>query len=138
MQIWDISFIVIKESPIFGHGPGDVAGKLQEKYEINGLNYMSSKKLNAHNQYLQIAVALGSIGLITLLTMLILPLYFSWKNKYWVYVFFILLTMTNFLTEAMLEKQSRVIFYAFFNTLFFTVLMQQKQDKSVNSIIRPT
>jgi len=46
--------------------------------------------------------------------------------------------MTNFLTEAMLETQSGVIFYAFFNTLFFAVLMQQKQDKSVNSIIQPT
>ena len=91
-----------------------------------------------NEETIQTAIALGSIGLITLLAMLISPLYFSWKNKHWVYVFFILLTMTNFLTEAMLETQSGVIFYAFFNTLFFAVLMQQKHDKSVNSIIQPT
>ena len=137
-EIWNSAASLYLEAPIIGHGTGDVIDELARLSKEKNLGFINKKKVNAYNQYLQTAVALGSIGLITLIAMLILPLYFSWKNKYWVYVFFILLTMTNFLTEAMLETQSGVIFYAFFNTLFFAVLMQQKQDKSVNSIIQPT
>ena len=137
-EIWSSAASLYLEAPIIGHGTGDVIDELARLSKEKNLGFINKKKLNAHNQYLQTAVALGSIGIITLIAMLILPLYISWKNKYWIYVFFILLTMTNFLTEAMLETQSGVIFYAFFNTLFFAVLMQQKPDKSVNSIIQST
>lgn len=137
-EIWSSAASLYLEAPIMGYGTGDVIDELARLSKEKNLSFINKKKLNAHNQYLQTAVALGSFGLITLITMLFLPLYLSWKNKYWIYVFFILLTMTNFLTEAMLETQSGVIFYAFFNTLFFAVLIQQKQDKSVNSIIQPT
>lgn len=116
--IWKICLEKIAEQPILGYGTGDVKSILISEYENQDLTYFIEKKLNAHNQFLQTSLAIGLIGGLVLLLMLVLPLFYSIKNKQVLYISFLLLVCINFFTEAMLERQVGVIFYAVFNSLF--------------------
>ena len=131
--IWEISLDLIKEKPLFGYGSGDSKLALTKKYKNQNLGFLLDKQFNAHNQYLQSTLDAGLIGGITLLLLLFVPLIMCFKNKQVLYAIFIGILALNFFSEAMLETQSGVIFYAFFNTLFFSVLMQQKSKNLVIS-----
>jgi O-antigen ligase len=41
------------------------------------------------------------------------------KQKKYIYTLFLVIIIINFMTESILETQSGVIFFAFFNTIFF-------------------
>ena len=124
--IWKSTWGVIEENPVFGVGTGDVKDALMEGYQANHVQGAINDKLNAHNQYLQITVALGIFGLILLLLSLTIPLYFSFRKNALLYILFLLLIGFNFLFESMLERQAGVVFYAFFNSLMFTFCLYLK------------
>ena len=117
--IWNTSLNLIKKNIVFGYGTGDAKDMLVNEYEQKGLNILAEKKLNAHNQYLQTMLAIGLFGGAILILMLLVPLYMSFQQKHYLYLGFLLLIIINFLTEAMLERQVGVVFYSFFNCLFF-------------------
>lgn len=118
-KIWNISLGLIAEKPLIGYGTSDEKEVLIDAYEKDELFDFAEKKLNAHNQFLQTGIAVGLAGMVALILMLFIPLYFSLKNKYYLYGCFIVLICFNFFTEAMLERQAGVVFYALFNALFF-------------------
>jgi len=119
--IWSICTGLIKQQPIIGYGTGDVKDILIKNYTLSNHHYLAEKQFNAHNQFLQTTVALGLIGGILLIGMLLVPLYISIKHKKILYLAFLLLILINFSTEAMLERQVGVIFYTVFNMLFFNI-----------------
>ena len=123
--IWKTSLNILTEHP-FGVGTGDVKDVLVENYVKSGLDYAAEKELNAHNQFLQIALATGILGLLTLLVMIFYPFYYAIKNKHIIYMVFLGLVMINFLTEAMLETLAGVVFFAFFNTMLYITFVQNK------------
>lgn len=123
---WKTSLEIVKENPLIGVGTGDIKDVLLVKYESNGMNYALERRLNAHNQFLQTAGALGIIGLLILLLCFVIPIYISIKHRNLVYFFFLLLIFLNFLVESMLETQAGVVFYAFFNSLFLFSLKDNK------------
>jgi O-antigen ligase len=125
-EIWKTSINILIQHP-FGVGTGDVKDVLVENYMNLGLNYAAEKELNAHNQFLQIALATGVLGLLVLVAMLVMPLYYSIKNKQPIYIVFLGLIIINFLTEAMLETLAGVVFFAFFNTMLYTTFVQNKK-----------
>lgn len=131
-EIWQTSVNILVQHP-FGVGTGDVKDVLIENYTEVGLNYAAEKELNAHNQFLQTALATGVLGLLVLLVMIIYPLYYAIKNKHIIYIIFLCLMTINFLTEAMLETLAGVVFYAFFNTLFYATFVHEKFNKKVDT-----
>ena len=128
--IWNISFKLIKQQPFIGYGTGDVKDVLIENYSLSNHHYLAEKQFNAHNQFLQTTVALGVVGALILIGMLIVPLYLSIKHNKMLYLTFLLLILINFNTEAMLERQVGVIFYSVFNMLFFTVYFTKPSQKT--------
>lgn len=124
-EIWKTSVKILVQHP-FGVGTGDVKDVLVEHYMNSGLDYAAEKELNAHNQFLQIALATGVLGLLVLLVMIFYPLYYAIKNKHIIYIVFLGLIIINFLTEAMLETLAGVVFFAFFNTMLYTTFVQNK------------
>ena len=124
-EIWKTSINILMQHP-FGVGTGDVKDVLVENYMDSGLDYAAEKELNAHNQFLQIALATGILGLLVLLLMIFYPLYYAIKNKHIIYIVFLCLMTINFLTEAMLETLAGVVFFAFFNTMLYTTFVQNK------------
>ena len=70
--IWKITIDMIKDKPLFGIGIGSFKNNnqyYQAKYLLNNTKYLKSRMqlLDAHNEYLQIWVELGLIGLLIFL-----------------------------------------------------------------------
>lgn len=129
LAVWKESFSLIKERPIVGYGVGDVSDVLTEKYKEKGFYELANKHLNSHNQYIQILLGSGIVGLLYFMFILLYPL-----NKikdlatYLLFILFILLMFVNMLTESMLETQSGIIFFSFYISLFYCVI-NNKLDK---------
>jgi len=117
--VWQSAWHVIKEHPFFGVGTGDVKDALLEEYSHHGIKYAYSRRLDAHNQYLQTYLSVGLIGFLVLVTMLIWPGIAAFRRKNYIYFFFILLFGMNIMVESMFENQAGIVFYAFFNALLF-------------------
>ncbi|NQV02915.1 MAG: O-antigen ligase family protein, partial [Bacteroidia bacterium] len=117
--VWQSAWHIIQEHPFLGVGTGDVKDALLEEYSLNGIKYAYSRRLDAHNQYLQTYLSVGLIGFIVLVTMLAWPGVLAFRRKNYIYFFFLLLFSMNILTESMFENQAGVVFYAFFNALLF-------------------
>jgi O-antigen ligase len=128
--IWDAALGIIKRNFFTGVGTGDVKDALFAQYELNNFKNGKLMKLNAHNQYLQTFIALGLSGILILLAGFFWPLWFSVKKSYLIYVAFILIVAFNFLFESMLERQAGMMFYAFFNTFFFTIKEELRVRRS--------
>ncbi len=120
MLIWQSSLEIVKDNFLIGVGTGDVEDALVEKYQEHGITMAAEQKLNAHNQYIQTYLAIGLPGFLTLVLMLLLPAWQAFRRYNLVYFLFLFIMAFNFIFESMLEAQSGVVFYAFFNVFLFS------------------
>jgi O-antigen ligase len=128
MLIWKAANQVIAEHLIAGTGTGDSKDELIKEYERRGMIGAVEHRLNAHNEFYQVFVALGLIGFITFCMQLIAPLVVSIREKCSIYTFFLIILILNFLTESMLEGEAGVLFYAFFNSILCFSLFSKKSN----------
>jgi O-antigen ligase len=119
LVVWHAALEVIKENPVFGVGTGDVKDALMEEYQKEHKLGVYNMRLNAHNQYLQTYIALGIPGALLLVILLIIPGWMAVRRLDMVCLAFLVVFAFNILVESMLEVQAGVIFYSFFNVLFF-------------------
>lgn len=110
--------LILKENWILGVGPGNVQKKLNDCY--SGYTYKnyddySSKDYNSHNQYLDIWLKYGIFGLALFFVFLLWGI----KNMSLSYGVFLFLIMMAMLTENIFDRQVGVVFFTFYNTLFF-------------------
>lgn len=115
---WKATLSEIKKHP-FGVGTGDINIVLENHFRENGLKELADQKLNPHNQYLQSAMAIGIPAVLWFLFSLLYPFGKIIRTKDWLYAFFLCSIALNLLVESMFEKQSGIIFFSFFNALFF-------------------
>jgi O-antigen ligase len=107
---------------------GFQAGVIQALIEIfkeNNIKKALQLRSNAHNQFLQTFITLGIIGFLILSLSLILPAYYTFRHKHFLYLLFLIIVSINFLVESMLETQAGVVFYAFFNSIMFFMLIKE-------------
>lgn len=115
--VWQAAIDIIKEKFLIGTGTGDAKTAMVEKYKEKGMITEFEHNLNAHDQYLNTFVALGVLGFVSLMLCLVIPLFYAVKHKLTLLGTFVCLVGLSFLFESMLETQSGVMFYAFFQTL---------------------
>lgn len=125
---WQCTLRLIGQNAITGVGAGDVKDELVKEYYKNEYYYLTEKKLNPHNQFLQTFLATGIAGIVSLLLLFAIPLYKGIRLRHFVYVNFLIIVFINFLTESMLEKQAGVVFFAFFNSLLFVHIQSGKSE----------
>lgn len=118
IDAWKVSLTLLRENP-FGYGTGDINDVLVQTFRENDLDQLADKELNPHNEFLQIALAQGLPAAIIFMYSLLFPLGRIIRRRDWLYGIFILSVLAQFSVESMLEKQSGVIFFAFFNALLF-------------------
>jgi len=112
LVLWENSLELIKESPIFGYGIGDIQDLLSQQMKSNGFLVLAERKSNCHNQYLQFLMSIGLIGL-ALFIISIFYYFNKFKNENnilgaTVLIFFLLL----FMTESFLDRQNGIIIYS--------------------------
>jgi O-antigen ligase len=129
LTAWKTSKELIYEAPILGVGTGDAIDALDHKYLNDGEFKLLEKNLNAHNQFLQTAIQLGVVGILVLTFTIIYPAIVLWKQKYTPPLFLAFLLIVNGMTEAWLETQSGVLFFAFFSTLFWSYYQEIRIQK---------
>lgn len=124
---WGIAIEEIAANP-FGVGTGSESNHFGNAFREAGYPELAERDLNPHNTFLQIALAQGVIASFWFLFSLVYPLKGIWKNRLWLFGFFIACISLNFAVESMLEKQSGVIFFAFFNALLFFHVLKPKSN----------
>lgn len=124
--IWFYALQVAKENFPCGTGTGDVKDALKYKYlQKLKLDYYV-REYNCHNQYLQLFVTLGIFGCLLFIVGQGYNVVIAYKKKYFLFFIFTLIVGINFLTEAMLERQSGVVFFAVFNTILCVFTFAEK------------
>jgi O-antigen ligase len=108
---------VIKNNKFFGTGTGDVQKDLNRCYEDKG--YSTVKNMNAHNQYLEILLGSGIIGLLAILSVQYVFCRVALLERNYLFFSLIFILAFCFLTESILERQQGVMFYSFFSALLF-------------------
>ena len=125
VKIWGQGILLFAESPFVGYGTGDVKDILMLKYQENDMIIAHTKELNAHNQFLQIALAIGGLGLAVYIASLISAVRCGIKNHNGLITCFVIISIIFMSTESVLENQAGTIFFG----LFFSLLNQKELYK---------
>ncbi|MBE9467996.1 MAG: O-antigen ligase family protein [Bacteroidetes bacterium] len=133
LQIWDVTYELIKEHFFTGAGAGDIKDELIACYEKENINEAKIKYFNVHNQFLETFLGQGLIGLIMLVLIILIPFYFSFRNRNYLLFFFILLISINFVFESMLNTISGVLFFAFFYSMLVFIEGDKKNLSNMDS-----
>ncbi len=138
IKIWNVTYDLIKEHLLAGAGAGDIKDELIAGYERDNIIEAKEKHFNVHNQFLETFIGQGLIGLIMLVLIILIPLYFSFKNKNYLLFFFILIIGLNFVFESMLNTISGVVFFAFFYSMLVFIEYNKNSFTQVEKSNRTT
>lgn len=133
LRKWNCALNIISNHPIFGVGTGDVQDELQKQYKKTNFRVALEAKFNAHNQFLQTFIALGVVGLLSLLACLLVPAAIAIKQKQFLYVAFVSLFSLCCLTESMFERQFGIVFFGLFNSLFLFNGLDTNRHKTTST-----
>ncbi|KKK72418.1 hypothetical protein LCGC14_2904070, partial [marine sediment metagenome] len=124
-QIWHASYLLIKHKPIYGYGIGDVKDTLIGMYDELEFFEEEGDYLNCHNQFLETWIAVGFIGVILLIILLFYPLLNRKVADNPHYIGFLIICLTAFLFESILNRLWGIAFFALFYTLFAMAIPQK-------------
>ncbi len=115
-EIWSNACQVIQQNPILGVGIGDRMADLEANHRVQ-FHYSDTPwhPFNPHNQFLDTWVCVGILGLLTLISLFLLPLLHAWRSKprNSLLLVFVFITAVAALVESILERQMGVIFFCF-------------------------
>ena len=103
--LWKNSIESIKNSNFLGYGLGNGKQQLQKNLKINNEKFVYDLNHNSHNQYLEIMLSLGLIGLVLLFFILINSA-LGYGSFNWISILLVLIVALNLLFESMMEKQA--------------------------------
>ncbi|TND08097.1 MAG: hypothetical protein FD123_2651 [Bacteroidetes bacterium] len=132
VQVWKTGIELLQANWLTGVGLGDVKFVLKDKYREKEMTYAYEHGLNAHNQFLQSALAGGIVSLLLLILGFVLPGWRAMRQRQYLYLVFLGLAGFNFMVESMFEVQAGTIFYGFFNA-FFCFLAAGYENKTNES-----
>jgi len=130
LLIWKSALGVVRKNLIFGVGTGDASDKLKEEFVSRGYIDGYYNNLNAHNQFLEILVENGLIGLILFLSILAYMAYMAINKQNILLGLFIITTIVFFIFETMLNRLAGVSFFGLFSFL----LIYAKKNKQTSEI----
>jgi len=118
LEYWRIALILIGRHPVIGSGTGDVRKGFDDYYNASHSPLKPEWRLRAHDQYLEITVGFGLVGLAWFLLSIFYPGIKTKKIFTYFYFIFWLIFMLSLFTEDTLETEAGATFYAFFNSFF--------------------
>lgn len=121
---------ILRDNWFLGVGPGNVQHELNNCYSnFTYVNYddFTNINYNSHNQYLDVWLKYGIFGLLFFLVFL----FWGIKNVNESYKFFLFVIAVAMLTENIFYRQVGVVFFTFFNSLYF-INRNNYFEKSIN------
>ena len=133
LLMWTVSTQEFLENPM-GSGTANFDDKLGKRLIDHGLDDYAELKYNPHNQFLQVAVEIGVIGLLIFLSIFVCYLYIA-KKYHFDLLFWLTLNLAfNCLFESMFQRQSGIVFYV----LLFCILTVYLESRKTISLLTNT
>ncbi len=129
IYVWSSVWHLVKDNFFFGVGTGD--GPEAVNKSIREIKTWTST--DPHNQYLDIWIRQGIVGLLIFIFTLFYPLARAIKQKNYPYIIFLFNIIFFSLTESILNRQLGMVFYAVFNTLFYFNMEKVAISGRINS-----
>lgn len=107
---WDASIDIIKKNLLFGVGEAKKTITLVDTYEKRGYTVPAEKKLNSHNQYLEMLVGGGIVAFTIFCVGMITLLIIGAKDRDYVLLTFLAIIAFNCLFESLLERHTGILF----------------------------
>jgi O-antigen ligase len=104
-----------------GVGTGDASDELKKEFKNRGYINGYYDNLNAHNQFLEILLENGLIGLILFLTILGYMSYIAISQRNILSGLFIIMMFVFFMFETVLNRLSGISFFAFLSFLLIHI-----------------
>lgn len=114
LALWTCAIDEVKKRPMFGSGIGDVQNDLLKNYTEKNFIFAIQSKYNCHNQYLDILLSNGIVGLFIFLYLLIYLVIKSIKEKNGLLLGTLIVFAIACLTENVLGRNQGVVFIGFF------------------------
>ncbi len=117
--VYHCALQIIKTHFWFGVGKHKVTSYLDNCYDtftFTGTNDFKKVTYNSHNQYLDMLLSYGIFGCLFLVFTIFYGVY---KTPHKLYLVFMTTVALALLTENLFDRQIGVMFFTFFNTLFF-------------------
>ncbi len=127
LEYWKTGVKIVLSHPFLGVGVGDVEDVFQQEYKNNNTLLLPENRHRAHNYFLTIWISFGLIGVIVFILIFYYSIQEAWKNDSFLYVAFLVVVLSSFLTEDTLETQAGVTFFSFFITLFSSTLNKKER-----------
>jgi O-antigen ligase len=125
LALWTCARDVIKEKPILGTGIGDVQDDLVKAYKEKNFIFALESNYNSHNQYLDVLLSNGALGLFVFLSFLIYVIQYARQTKNWLLLTILFVFLMSFFTENILNRNQGVVLFS----LFIFLLMSNSQEK---------
>ena len=127
--LWTVSMEEIQAHP-FGVGTSNLDDAIGIRLRMNGLNSIADENYNPHNQYLQVAVEIGVVGLLIFVGLLGMIFFYAVKLKN-VLLFLLCGNLAfNCIFESMLQRQSGIVFYTFFLILLYNSFKEKNVESN--------
>ncbi|MFI1772647.1 O-antigen ligase family protein [Thalassobellus citreus] len=117
------SIELIRESPFFGYGVGDIDNVIKEKLIKYNYSYLIEKGVyDPHNEFLKSYIGMGVIGFVLFVSIFICLFYKSYREKNIVLFFYTGFVFIICLIEPFLSRQAGIL-----PVLFFVGIISNKE-----------
>lgn len=128
VALWICTWDLIQERPLLGTGIGDYMDDLRGLYQERKFYLATQQDLSPHNQYLQIWLTVGVLGLIAFVCYLVYPALYAWREGNYLFLFFMLILALNMITEEVFAVYRGVVFFSFFHSLLLFQPQRYRRD----------
>lgn len=129
LLIWKSAAAVIKKNPLFGTGTGDASAELKKEYASHNYPEGYYSDMNAHNQFLEILLENGIIGLLLFIVIIGYMIHISLEDKNYMLQVFTISIIIFFVFESMLNRLSGIMFFP-----LVTFLLLHLKEESIDAI----
>ena len=120
--LYKSSLDLIMNSPFYGYGIGSTKTQIKRQNWKNGYMRLGERyNLNAHNDFLQLALEIGILGLLLLVALYINLIVGSIRKKETLFSYIFCIFLLNSFIESILVRQAGVIIFSLFVGLYLIV-----------------
>ncbi|MGB0165969.1 MAG: O-antigen ligase family protein, partial [Luteibaculum sp.] len=131
IEKWSNAIEAIGDNLILGAGAGDMMDELYRVYAKNEFKVGIDNHYNPHNQYLQIALTYGVIGLLLMLLLFFALIRYALRLKNYQCLLFVGITMLSMISESLWERQAGVMLGIFLLLVSCYVTMPSEKEAEV-------
>lgn len=114
---------------LLGYSPGDRRAVINEEFFKNGLNPWY-ENYNLHNQFVQVMVELGLVGLLLYLLIHVGFLQNALKNRNYLLLAFVIGICFFQITESIIERNKGIVFIVFFLLFLERINLQLDENRN--------